>query len=342
MNQYLMTLTPMEPYFFGNEKTFKYPGQKVGDQSNRYYIKSEFVPAQTTLIGTLRYILLPVKKNFKEYNEDDLALNASVVGERSFQYGCSNKFGKIIEISPLFLLKDDEKLVVTPFDHINGKEKYTPFSSYKKTDDGNHLYPAEFNAKNGVSRSYMSITDTEHKIYEHKSIFTKEIRVGLNRFVKDKGFYKKEYVKLKEGFSFAVYVTLEDDVVPKDAIVFMGQGRSLFNAKFKKVEDVEDSYQNLLKKIGCCLREDVVYCFADAFVKSDIYEKTLFAATDTRDYRAYTTEAGKIRKDSVLYKNICAGSIFIPKDKEFVKLFEDKNVALIGYNSVITRMEEIK
>ena len=34
--------------------------------------------------------------------------------------------------------------------------------------------------------------------------------------------------------------------------------------------------------------------------------------------------------------------IFIPKDKEFVKLFEDKNVALIGYNSVITRMEEIK
>ena len=61
---YLLTFTPQEPYFFGNEKSFTYPGQKNGGQyGNRYYVKSEQTPSQSTLFGALRYLMIPVKKH---------------------------------------------------------------------------------------------------------------------------------------------------------------------------------------------------------------------------------------------------------------------------------------
>ena len=110
MKQYLMKLTPLEAYFFGNEKSFKYPKQEnSGQMSNQYYIKSESVPAQTTLLGMLRYLLLPVKKNnFSDYTDDDKKLNAEAVGASSFDFEQKDSsFGKIKGISPVFLLKDD-------------------------------------------------------------------------------------------------------------------------------------------------------------------------------------------------------------------------------------------
>ena len=49
MNTYLVRLTPQEPYFFGNEKNLEFKGQKNrGQMTNRYYIKSERTPLQTT------------------------------------------------------------------------------------------------------------------------------------------------------------------------------------------------------------------------------------------------------------------------------------------------------
>ena len=52
MSTYLVRLTPQEPYFFGNEKNLEFKGQKNrGQMTNRYYIKSERTPLQTTLLG---------------------------------------------------------------------------------------------------------------------------------------------------------------------------------------------------------------------------------------------------------------------------------------------------
>ena len=41
MKTYLVTLTPQEPYFFGNEKTFLFDKEKnQGQRGNSYYIRS--------------------------------------------------------------------------------------------------------------------------------------------------------------------------------------------------------------------------------------------------------------------------------------------------------------
>ena len=103
MSAYRVTFTPSGPYFFGNEKTFQYPGQEVkNDFGSLYYIKGEKMPMQTTLLGALRYILLPQKGLGK-----NLLSEASVqaVGKFSFDIDSKGKqdFGKIKSISPVFI-----------------------------------------------------------------------------------------------------------------------------------------------------------------------------------------------------------------------------------------------
>ena len=55
MGKYLIKLKPLEPYFFGGERTFGF-GKKT-KQKQPYYIVSEYIPSQPTLFGTLRYIV---------------------------------------------------------------------------------------------------------------------------------------------------------------------------------------------------------------------------------------------------------------------------------------------
>ncbi len=334
MKQYLMKLTPLEAYFFGNEKSFKYPKQEnSGQMSNQYYIKSESVPAQTTLLGMLRYLLLPVKKsNFADYTDADKKINAEVVGNSSFDFEQKDRrFGIIKAISPVFLTKNDEIFMKTPFDHKTGKKTYTPFSKYGnvQTPQGEKLFCKEYNPKDGISDSYMNISTGE--IVESKDVFSAEVRVGINRENKEKGFFKKEYKCLFDGFSFGAYVTLDTDLPPDDTTVFLGQGKSAFKVSFK--EDA-DKIEEMIRKH---IREDVIYVASDSFVEEKPYNDALFAITDTKNYRAYTTNYGSITKGSRLYKLIVAGSVFIPKDKKsLIEKFKAENAENIGFNKIIS------
>ncbi|MBR2025235.1 MAG: hypothetical protein IKA02_05455 [Clostridia bacterium] len=333
MSLYLIKLTPWEPYFFGNEKSFKYPGTKIGG-SNQYFIKSELLPAQTSILGLLRYILLPVKKDFKEYTNEDKKINAETVGEFSFKYGNKNDFKKIHGISSVFLMKDGELLIPTPFDHNNEFETYTPFSNYASIDS-DRIYPTEYNSKIGICNSFMSLSTK--KIYDYCDIFEFDTRIGINRSSKNDGFFKKTYVTLKKGFSICVYGDFDDSVSLEKSIAYMGQGKSLFTVDFDKVDN--DAISNFYSMVASCLNGNVVYCLSDIFMDSSIYEDTRFAITKTKDYRAYTTDGGKVTKHSSLYKLISAGSIFIPKinKEDFCKKFNDETVTVIGYNTVIKK-----
>lgn len=57
MSKYLIKLRPLEPYFFGDENTFR-----IGEE-NRYYISSILTPAASIILGTFRYELLKNKKS---------------------------------------------------------------------------------------------------------------------------------------------------------------------------------------------------------------------------------------------------------------------------------------
>lgn len=347
MKTYLVKFRPLEPYFFGNEKAFVYPkGNKNSDDSNNprisnsYFIKSECVPSQSTLLGALRYILLPVKRDDWKYDETEREKNSAAVGPKSFDPAEKNTFGKIKKISPVFICDEITVLIPAPFDHViyeNAEEKtrnrkYSPFSDYKtiKAFDKECYYTEDYNSKAGITSDYMSLSDGT--IIESYKLFTDVTRIGINRAAENKGLFKKTYRQLEDGFSFAVYLTLEDDLIPENSLIYMGQGKSTFAVSF---EEKDNTLNDEIKKH---LRDDVVYFFGDAFVNSDIYEKCLFSVTKTKTYRSFKKNRNTVVKGSKLYNLISAGSIFIPSDKEeFAKLVENSNLNQIGYNETITK-----
>ena len=340
MKSYLVKLVPTEPYFFGNEKSFKFDGQEnSGQMSNQYFIRSERTPLQTTLLGVMRYVFLPHKKDWDSYSENELKDNGDAVGTRSFdiEQTTAQNFGLIKSISPVFIMKGSKKLVVTPFDHKNGESNYTPFGGYKPitTDCGERLYTNDFISKDGIADSYMNIANGE--IVPVNEIFATQIRVGQNKNQKEKAFFKKEYCLLNEGFSFAFYITLDNsaNVPDKMVNVFLGQGKSLFTAEFlPEVNTVSDNISKLLGK-------GVVYCFGDTLADSNIYSSSKFAVVKTRDYRAYLTgKKGNVVKGSKLYKLIKAGSVFIADDYSALEnSIENLNCRQAGFNIIVKNQE---
>ena len=338
MKTYLVTLTPQEPYFFGNEKTFLFEKEEnQGQRGNSYYIRSERTPLQSTLMGMMRYILMP----YKDHKHPEQ--NAPVIGAGSFKIDAENQsFGVIKKLSPLFVVNGGEKYVATPFDCIADSERYTPFSDYKtvETNSGKKLVTDEFVAKKGIADSYMKLSDG--KTVPSYEIFGKETRVGNIKVTSgknEKGFFKKEYVFLKNNFCFAFYAELDDSaVIPTGGktTAFLGQGKSLFSVSF---EEQENNLESEVKKL---LPADIHYCLSDVFADSDVLERCKFAVVETRDYRAYITNPdGRITKDPVLYKLIKAGSVFINSDKEkFDALTQKPNCQIAGFNCIVSREEE--
>lgn len=361
MKTYRVEFTPISPYFFGNEKTFSYPGQKVGNAlRNQYYIKSERMPSQTTILGALRYLFLAHKNADYTYTEAQFSENAARVGKESFDISRDHEqdFGTIHGISPVFLYhKKDGILIPTPFDHnaAGDNEKYTPFSHYGavETPDGEKLYTEDYDAKIGLTDSFMKLKDAS--IISSDSIFDSECRVGIAVGKKSDGFFKKNYVMLKKGYSFSVYLTLTDenavDALKKEyhgaVSVFMGQGKSAFLVSFTEDENTVTEQLRVYLKRNIPQNGKVLYFLSDAVLSDStaLYESTLFAAVKTKDHRAFHIEyedvnnkqkIGRVGKRDILYQLISAGSVLIVSDTDrTVSLFQNANAQKIGLNQIV-------
>ena len=356
MSAYRVTFTPSGPYFFGNEKTFIYPGQKVkNDFGKLYYIKGERMPMQTTLLGALRYVLLPQKGLGKNLLSAD---SVAAIGSSSFDMDSEQQqdFGRIKSISPIFLRKNEEYFIPTPFDHNENTEKsadgriyYTPMSDYGEVDtlDGKKLYLRDYDAKLGIADSFTSLSDG----HLETSLFAPDVRVGINRADRsDDGFFKKEYVSLARGFAFAVFADIEGEYLSgKVFTVLLGQGKVPFSVLFEKAD--KNCATDLGKKIADILKKpsvpyDRVYCQSDMLTDGcDLYGAMRFAITKTRDHRSFKTvvsenvKGTEIEKGSTLHRLVAAGSIFFPKsgaDEDWMrKTNKQKNAATVGFNQMI-------
>ena len=248
MGTYKITFTPQEPWFFGNEKGFRFPGQTNGGAySNSYFIKSEPMPSQSTILGALRYLLIPNKKPIQKYNEDDIKENTECVGSASFDPDKENQtFGKIKKISPVFIVRKGETLIPCPYDHRvkptkaeaksegfnkacvdeEGRFKYyTPFKIYTeiKTANGEKLYTTDFDVKDGVFHGFVSIDgeNGNYPVYSLSDVIGTEVRVGNSITSQSDGFFKKQYCSfaptqeggkhVKSDACFAVYAELKLD-----------------------------------------------------------------------------------------------------------------------------------
>lgn len=348
-DKYLVTFTPKEPYFFGNEKSFIYPKSKGNGQfGNKYYIKSELSPSQSTLLGAVRYLMIPEKKQDRSaYVKTDLD---ALIGPASFNpEDPEQEFGKIQKISPIFLREDEtaDMLIPTPLNHQvktkgeDGKavtnKVYTPFETYTAVSDtDSRLYTKDYNAKFGIADGYVSLE--KKTVLSADELFSPTVRVGINRSSENDGFFKKEFVTLKEGYSFAVYLTLADGAEPPadKQTVFLGQNKSAFTVRVTAAEDdTEEKIKELLMP-GAPAGTQLVYCLSDIFADSSPLGTPLFSVIKTKTYRHFATSGWKVEKGEHLYNLIAAGSVFILDGATPALLpSEYKSTEMAGYNNII-------
>ena len=334
MYNYLVKFTPLEPYFFGNEKAFSF-GSVNGQKNGEYYIKSEERPSQTTIFGALRYCCLNRANANFTLDEN--------IGTESFdmEKAACQDFGVLKNVSPIFITDEkDNYYIKTPFDHKNKdtdkheNKFYSPFS-YKnsiETSLGERLFPCDFIAKDEITNSYVNMETKEIKDELFKSV----IKIGIKKNKDRDGFFKKEYKLLKAGYSFAVFFKTEKEL--SDKTVFLGQGKSAFSVKFtKKENDLEEKLQGLFNENS----REIAIALSDTYVSKEIYDFCLFSNIKTKEFRNFRTNSeaksfyDRFKKSPCLKHLAEAGSMFIVKDKEnFEKLINNENCQQIGLNKV--------
>lgn len=348
MENYLITFTPLEPYFFGGEKVFAY-GK---DNSHIYYIQSEELPFQTTIFGTLRYCCI-------ENPSNDFRYNPGIIGKKSFQLSSTIKqdFGCIKGISPIFLVCGNEYFIKTPFNHQvsdkgGGKSLfYSPFCNYQsvKTCEGEKIFPIDYVAKEGVADSFLNISTGK---IEHLIRTTEQ--VGINTNKRENGFFKKRFAYLNQDTAFAVMAKIEGvDMAGKEMLVYMGQGKSAFTVRFQqKEDDFTGRTKDFLRRKNQSHME-LVIALSDIYLReavSRLNSCCYWVNSDLRDYREFRTNYaaksfnGRFQKSENLQHLIKAGSVFLVKPEEreeFIKMIEDENCRQAGFNWVVSADTEM-
>ena len=366
MGKYLIKLKPLEPYFFGGERTFGF-GKKT-KQKQPYYIVSEYTPSQPTLFGTLRYIVLAQNNALIEQSDNDqekskkLKRIEELVGEKSFSFekarnGAEQTFGKIEKISPLFLIKDEKWYIRTPFNHNPGPKNaqntnYTPFTMEKMeslsvtSGDNTSLFPVDYKAKNGYGGGYVSLDENLDIIPEYK-IFQSVVRTGIDSHRTDdntqgindeNSFFKKERKMLNKEYSFAFIAEVEDSLSAGETVVFMGQDKSPFHCSITEVDKGIDLKTKVEKTFGG--KYNVLYALSDVMPVDDKFpgeSKFDYYIADTKVLRNLESKMdapsyyARLKKSEKLYKLITSGSVFFTNND----VFKCEALEVIGMNILI-------
>lgn len=382
--RYLIKMTPLEPYTFGTEQGDRYAGQQeTGKES--YLVTSGYEPSQTTVLGMLRYLLLKesgILNTDFQYSKKEKEKMKVLIGEKSFCFYPEEKdrekgFGVIESVSPLFMMKEtdqgDDILIKNPFCNKSAKG-YEPMKLGKafRTSQGTIRLPEvsfrkntvkEYDAKDGYGSGYLCMTEqpsADNKIKEIKlevvnssEIFMSEYRVSvrisdMDEQKEERGFFKRQVIRMKDGYSFAVVVELPDSrkkYLPSQAICYMGTKRSAFlvnsipigikENKFYDIEEyLEEAFKTYSKVNG--IQSCWYYALSDVFVGEPMNWKG-FSIIEKKNIRNLETNvdsknyAQKRKKSEKRIHLISRGSVFAEKpdfaDKQYCKR--------IGLNSII-------
>jgi len=261
---FVITLRPLNPYYFGGYHTF-------GEEGRQYYVKSLLLPQQTSLLGLLRYVLLKQRGLLKHSNNNPE--NVQLIGTNGFnEIKGLNNYGAIQSISPVFILKnnstallpqtkdwfimvegDSKRIECVQMDWDNKlmqgcSEKYhrslpwltldgKPFTDkYSKArlwvaNDGittyQEMYQDTYTAHSGVQNGVFYVRKQTGNTKNGEIIEHQDDSF----YIQDDSFYIQDYYNLVEGFQFAFYLELDTDVFEwdrtKDILPFGGE-QSMF------------------------------------------------------------------------------------------------------------------
>lgn len=315
-NTYFVTLTPRQLFFFGREQ----------EGTADYFLKGSYFPQQTALLGLVRHQIL-LQNNLMENNKiKENTEAAKWIGEKSFEWNSKEiSFGKIDSISPCYL--------------VDPKSKFLPFhSSYCNhlLKIGDNYYLKDFDPKKYYPETWMSIDKS--KPITVSEIISEIIKPGIEKNYKgkteesDKSFYKQVWLKMKRGYSFGFYITINEEVKFKSADVTFGKESSSFQMEVSKPVNVIDKFTDTEEPTALML-------LSDTYVEENLISLCEFAVTDTVPFRNFVSNTSNktdyyklnkgnsksetrlmlLKKGSVFYGNIPSVELAINDQKHFKK-----------------------
>jgi len=349
----LIKLTPLEPYFLGG-----YRIHVIEDGNRHYYIHSQHTPAQTTLFGVLRYIAIENPRSnadFRKRHADYHKKRKDGEFKREYHSYTLNRpdvsFNGIT-ISPLYLVDENNCFYIpVPSDHKVGEEYYSPFSlsgTPIKTNNGWRRFPTDYDAKNGIASGWLALDGTRRI---RTDLFNPAPQIGIDKYNNEQAFFKKEYIRLEKGFSFAFFADIGMELYNRR--VFMGQQKSSFRAEWN--DDSEIVTEPTIP--ADLFRNGMVYAQSDIYIGEITYPQNLhnecknsdnnkqsikklygeceFVCVRTRNHRIFRHN-NLDRKGSNDIKLIQAGSVFLPRNIEaFRDIVHNKHAEIAGFNRII-------
>lgn len=346
--KYLVKLTPHDKFFFGGENTF---GEGA---SKNYFVKSNYYPQQTTLLGLIRYQLLAqngLLKNNKISNETEAE---KLIGPESFKLNNGFSIGVVKSLSPVFLSnskgeylfpsnreyqytdknKDKINTTILDFYQLNGTTNITEnFIPYLDKYDPKLELPE------------LLIQNKSNEIYKHEEIFIAHKQTGIRKNYKgvteDNAYYIQVFYKLKD-YSFAFIVEIDDDKnLASQPLVVLGAEQSKFRMD---VAQTEIEFDNLVPDYEKSTNSPKVILVSDTYLSNEIFNHCDFAITDTVDFRSMISSVKSTKNYAKLggaglniddkYNFFKRGSVFYGNTDKITEFIVKDNDSLkkLGYN----------
>ena len=368
--EYFCTLTPMGEYFLGGERTFAFGENDTGDAKKDYFIESENLPSQATVFGTLRFLILQKAGLLSNGHADESRREeqARLVGEDGFSVGRADApYGKLYHLSPIFLLRGGKRYIRVPMNHKKPGDQeeaskphpYRPFLMRKFpgwTDlEENSLLPEDYVAKDGLFSGFLCLDGEGDAVISDDAVFEGLEHTRIAKKQDDKAFVKKVYKHFQrsknnpdELFRIAFYCRTEENALPKNEIVYLGQDKSAFHFTCEETSEPEKGTEKALldavEALPAAADASVFYALSDVYM--DIDEETeklvAFSVVQKRPFRTLETQRSAdsfrgSRRKSALYQLVRAGSVFYVrpgKEDDFRRLTENAAMTRIGLNFV--------
>ncbi|GAB2027161.1 hypothetical protein [Lactovum odontotermitis] len=336
----LISLKPIEPYFFGGDYDFR---------RKNYRLISKDMPNQTELFGILRY--LGISKKHSNYRVEQV--DKDRIGLKSFELtwdGDLQNFGKINDISPLYLLNDKEEfLLPASYDFLQDLEFEEKTSNY-----GTLQLPTNFKGKDGEANGFINLKDGSFvssdcifSSYSHTRNASRTTKIG-GQAKRGEGTMFIEVKKvMKKDYRFAFVADLKDDFFDAgftadkvDKLVYVGKARSKFLVKMTDI-DKENNPEKLQypKKNEISSEYKKYVAISDCYVTDfkALNEILAFAMINQRSHSGLRThqDQDKFEKQGNRETIIKAGSCFWLKDenrKEFENIMNNQQANIVGMN----------
>ncbi|HMT75631.1 MAG TPA: type III-B CRISPR module-associated Cmr3 family protein [Chitinophagaceae bacterium] len=327
---YLVKLTPSGRFAFGDA-----PQGEFGNRNN-YFIRSNYFPQQTGVLGFVRHQLLLMNNLLTEGEKGISAVNRkeadALIGDKGFDETQTVGYGVIQNISPLFIMNGDNFYFERCREICGGKPVQY---------DGHRLN--NYEAKKGFDNLLVSNTGCFKQ--KEEEVFISQEQAGIrreNRVVTDNAYYRQLSYRFSKGFCFAFYVTLQDEcngkpVLFNNSFVYFGKQRSIFKMEVSKqplfsgfTHEVYQSQPGSGKYL--CLsdvkisNEDLKDAFVIGETEPFQYQKTTNNTASHYNYKKRSEYSMQLLK---------RGSVLYIKKELAEKIKADKAFYNIGYNHIV-------